>query len=222
MPYDELTGVQRSILLTIRALTAEYGRSPTMREVLGQVRLKSLGALAHQYKQLETRGLLRRDPGRPRTVMVRLPGEPDFRIRQPPAPEPPNVVQVQLTGLISAGLGIRSEELADGYVSLPTELVGRQGGLFIREIRGDSMIGAGIFDGDWVVIRPLTGSPRDGDIVAATIDGVEVEGTVKTYKKVGRQVWLMPQNPAYTPVPGNEARNFGQVIAVLRRVTAVR
>ncbi len=72
------------------------------------------------------------------------------------------------------------------------------------------------------MIRPLTEPPRDGDIVAATIDGVEVEGTVKTYKKVGRQVWLMPQNPAYTPIPGNGATNFGQVAAVLRRVTAVR
>jgi len=80
------------------------------------------------------------------------------------------------------------------------------------------MIGVGIFPGDWVVIRPLLQPPRDGDIVAATIDGFDVEGTVKTYKKVGRQVWLMPQNPAYTPIPGGRAKFAGKVVAVLRRV----
>jgi repressor LexA len=80
------------------------------------------------------------------------------------------------------------------------------------------MIGVGIFPGDRVVVCPLFQPPRNGDIVAATIDGVELEGTIKPYKKVGRQVWLMPQNPAYTPIPGGKAKFAGKVVAVLRRV----
>jgi repressor LexA len=80
------------------------------------------------------------------------------------------------------------------------------------------MIGVGIHPGDKVVIRPLYQPPQDDDIVAATIDGLELEGTVKTYKKIGRQVWLMPQNPAYTPIPGNRAKFAGKVVAVLRWV----
>jgi repressor LexA len=86
-------------------------------------------------------------------------------------------------------------------------------------VSGDSMIGVGIFDRDLVVVQPLYGAPpKNGDIVAATIDRVEVEGTVKTYLKDGRHVWLMPQNPAYTPIPGGRAKFAGKVVAVLRQV----
>jgi repressor LexA len=101
---------------------------------------------------------------------------------------------------------------------LPREVVGGREGAFILEVVGDSMIGVGIFPGDWVVVCPLFEAPKNGDIVAATINGAELEGTVKTYQKVGRQIWLMPQNPAYTPIPGGKARYAGKVVAVLRRV----
>ena len=80
------------------------------------------------------------------------------------------------------------------------------------------MTGAGIFSGDWVVVRELFDKPKNGDIVAALLDGHEVEGTVKTYKRVDRRVWLMPQNPAYTPIAGDKAKISGKVVAVLRSV----
>jgi repressor LexA len=80
------------------------------------------------------------------------------------------------------------------------------------------MIGGGICDRDWVVVRPLFQAPQNGDIVAATIEGAELEGTVKTYMKFGRHVWLMPKNPAYTPIPGDKAKLAGKVVAVLRQV----
>jgi len=104
------------------------------------------------------------------------------------------------------------------YLPLPKEMVGGREGIFILEVTGDSMTGAGIFHGDWVVICPLFEAPSDGDIVAATINGVELEGTVKTYRKSGRQVWLMPHNPAYTLIPGDKARFAGKVVALLRQV----
>jgi len=128
------------------------------------------------------------------------------------------VVWVPIAGRIAAGSPVLAEQSIEDYLPLPREVVGRQEGLFILEVIGDSMIGVGIVPGDWVVVRPLFHAPPNDDIVAATIDGVELEGTVKTYKKVGRHVWLMPQNPAYTPIPGGKAKFAGKVVAVLRRV----
>jgi repressor LexA len=125
---------------------------------------------------------------------------------------------VPVAGQVAAGEPIPPLGPAGRSIPLPTEVVGAEEGLFILKVVGDSMIGVGIFPGDWVVVRELFEKPRDGDIVAALIDGIEVEGTVKTYKKVDRRVWLMPQNPAYTPIPGDKAIIRGKVVAVLRRV----
>src|ERR1700735_2569472 len=80
----------------------------------------------------------------------------------------------------------------------------------------DYVTGAGIFSGDWVVVRQQFDPPRDGDIVAAALDGIEVEGTVKTYKKAGGRSWLMPHTPAYMPIAGDRAEIRGKVVAVLR------
>ena len=166
---------------------------------------------------------------------VRLPGEPAFPPeagepgqlpgaagpqagQRPGDAGPQKVAWVPIAGRIAAGSPVLAEQAIEDHLPLPREVAGREEGLFIPEVAGDSMIGAGIAPGDWVVVRPLFQAPRNGDIVAATIDGAELEGTVKTYKKVGRHVWLMPQNPAYTPIPGGKAKFAGKVVAVLRRV----
>jgi len=96
---------------------------------------------------------------------------------------------------------------------LPKELVG-EGELFMLKVAGDSMIGAAIADGDWVVIRQQPDA-ESGEIVAAMIDG---EATVKTLKRSDSHVWLMPHNPAYPPIPGEKATILGRVVSVLRRV----
>jgi repressor LexA len=229
-----LTLIQHDILRAIRSLSRDCGHPPAMREVLDRVDLGSLGAPAYQYRRLERKGYIRRQRGRPRTVEARLPGETAFPSdlpdtsqlgpdAGPPAGTPGDTGQQQVTwvpiaGRIAAGVPVIAGQPTEGYLPLPTEVVGKEEGVFLLEVAGDSMIGVGIFSGDWVVVRPLFQTPQNGDIVAATIDGVELEGTVKTYKKVGRRVWLMPQNPAHTPIPGDKAKFAGKVIAVLRRV----
>ena len=131
---------------------------------------------------------------------------------------PDKVAWVPVVGRIAAGRPILAQEAIEEYIPLSRNVVGSEGKSFILEVVGDSMIGVGILPGDKVMIRPLFQPPKDGDIVAATINGVELEGTVKTYKKIGRHVWLMPQNPAYTPIPGARAKLAGKVVAVLRWV----
>lgn len=232
MPGD-LTLIQLDILRAIRSLSRDCGHPPAMREVLDRVGLGSLGALAYQYRKLESKGYIRRQPGRPRTVEARLPGETVFPSEMPdashfgpdagplagtPGDTSQQVTWVPIAGRIAAGVPVIAGQPIEGYLPLPTEVVGKEEGVFLLEVAGDSMIGAGIFSGDWVVVRPLFQAPQNGDIVVATIDGVELEGTVKTYQKVGRQVWLMPQNPAHIPIPGDKAKFAGKVIAVLRRV----
>jgi len=221
-PDPRLTPIQLAILTTIRRLTQErHGRPPPMRQVAAAVS-RSLGALYYEYSELEDKGYLRRQPRHPLTVEVRLLGEPPFG---PGAADPrpyartETVAWVPIAGQIAAGPPILAEPPAsEGYLPLPREVVGREEGLFILQVSGDSMTGVGINSGDWVVVRQLFQPPRNGDIVAAEIEGVEVEGTVKTYMKDGRDVWLMPQNPAYLPIRGNRAKIKGKVVALLRRL----
>jgi repressor LexA len=120
---------------------------------------------------------------------------------------------VPLVGRIAAGGPILAEEAIEDIFPLPKQIVG-EGTLFLLKVAGDSMINAAIADGDWVVVRqqPVAES---GDIVAAMIDG---EATVKTFKRADGHVWLMPHNPAYTPIPGDSATILGRVVAVLRRI----
>jgi repressor LexA len=116
-------------------------------------------------------------------------------------------------GRIAAGGPILAEESIEDVFTLPRQLVG-EGTMFSLEVRGDSMIEAAICDGDWVVVRQQP-TADNGDIVAALLDD---EATVKTFKRSGGQVWLMPHNPAYDPIDGNHATILGKVVAVLRRI----
>ena len=120
---------------------------------------------------------------------------------------------VPLLGNIAAGGPILAEQAVESVFPLPREIVG-EGTLFLLNVRGDSMIEAAITDGDWVVVRQQPVAEH-GEIVAAMIDG---EATVKTFKRRDGHVWLMPANPAYDPIPGDDATILGRVVAVLRRL----
>ncbi len=210
-----LTERQRTILEVIRASVTSRGYPPSIREIGDAVGLTSTSSVAHQLRTLERKGYLRRDPNRPRAVDVRGAEEAGAPAITDVAgsdalPEP---TFVPVLGRIAAGGPILAEEAVEDVFPLPRELVG-EGSLFLLKVVGESMVDAAICDGDWVVIRQQNVADN-GEIVAAMIDG---EATVKTFKRTGGQVWLMPHNPAFDPIPGNDAVILGKVVTVIRKI----
>jgi repressor LexA len=233
-PPDEtgLTPRQHRVLDVIRDSVERRGYPPSMREIGEAVGLTSTSSVAHQLSSLEKKGYLRRDPNRPRAVEVRSPhqaarvddvatglgvasdsgtevavDETDSGNARPAA------AYVPLVGRIAAGGPILAEQAVEDVFPLPRQVVG-DGTLFLLEVKGDSMVDAAICDGDWVVIRQQPVADN-GDIIAAMIDG---EATVKTFKRRDGHIWLMPHNPNYAPIPGDNASVLGRVVAVLRKV----
>lgn len=208
---SNLTSRQASVLAVIRESVANRGYPPSVREIGEAVGLTSPSSVAHQLKALEAKGYLRRDPNRPRAMEVLdiTSGAPDLEIEAKASA----VAYVPLVGQIAAGGPILAEQQVEAVFPLPIELVG-DGELFLLRVKGDSMIEAAICDGDFVVVRSSADAPN-GTIVAARIDD---EATVKTLKRSGGRVWLMPANAAYDPIPGDGAVIMGQVVAVLRKV----
>jgi repressor LexA len=218
-PGHVLTWRQRKILQVIRESIQRRGYSPSRREIAEAVGLLSTSSVFYQLSTLRSKGYLRWDAGRPRTVQVQLPGRPVVRSEAKAFEEAgmdipsQEAAYVPLFGRIAAGGPILAEETVEDVFPLPRQLVG-EGILFLLKVVGDSMINAAIADGDWVVVHQQ-GDAENGDIVAAMIDG---EATVKTFKRSDGHVWLMPHNPAYASILGDEATILGRVVAVLRRV----
>jgi repressor LexA len=219
-----LTPRQRRVLEVIRDWVERFGYPPSVREIGDAVGLTSTSSVHHQLRTLERKGYLRRDPNRTRAVDVRGPDEP-VAVEEP-APDRaagedesgtgdvrPAPAYVPLLGDIAAGGPILAEQAVEAVFPLPREVVG-EGTLFLLNVRGDSMIEAAITHGDWVVVRQQPVA-ENGEIVAAMIDG---EATVKTFKRRDGHIWLMPANPAYEPIPGDDATVLGRVVAVLRRL----
>jgi repressor LexA len=218
-PDHVLTWRQRKVLQVIRESVQRRGYPPSMREIGEAVGLTSTSSVSYQLSTLQAKGYLRRDAGRPRTVEVRLPGHPAVRPEHDIDDDSPmdiasqEAAYVPLVGRIAAGGPILAEESIEDIFPLPRQIVG-EGTLFLLKVVGDSMINAAIADGDWVVVRQQPVA-ENGDIVAAMIEG---EATVKTFKRSADHIWLMPHNPAYTPIQGDQAEILGKVVAVLRRV----
>jgi len=234
---DGLTPRQRHVLDTIREAVETRGYPPSMREIGEAVGLTSPSSVAHQLSALERKGYLRRDPNRPRAIEVVHPDDGrrasaptgtasrsgrrgaeqtlSFRAgaHDDAGTSVPEASMVPLVGRIAAGGPSLAEQVVEDVFPLPRQVVG-DGTLFLLQVVGDSMIDAAICDGDWVVVRQQPVA-ENGEIVAAMIDG---EATVKTYRRRDGHVWLMPHNPAYTPIPGDDATLLGKVTAVLRRV----
>jgi repressor LexA len=205
----DLTDRQRQILDVIGATVRDRGYPPSVREIGEAVGLSSPSTVHSHLSALERTGYLRRDPSKPRAIEVIDDGVPETSVHRAP------VRDVPLVGRIAAGSPILAEEDIQEIYPLPSELVGNDP-VFMLDVRGDSMIDAGIFDGDYVVIRRQSVAD-DGQLVAALVS--EEEATVKRLRRKDGRVILEAENPAYAPMVFTEGVEIlGVVVAVLRRV----
>lgn len=200
---------QRQVLDHIRATVAARGYPPSVREIGDALGLSSPSTVHSHLSSLAKAGLIKRDPTKPRAIEV-LEDAPAA-----PEPAPTNVRSVPLVGRIAAGRPILAEEDIEDVIPLPTDLIG-SGPVFMLTVRGDSMIDAGILDGDYVVVRSQADA-NDGEIVAALVN--EEEATVKRLRRKGGKVILESENPAFEPMVFDDAvRVVGKVVSVLRKV----
>lgn len=223
---DNLSSRQRRILEVIKDSTVLRGYPPSIREIADAVGLQSTSSVSYQLKQLEEKGYLRREDNKPRAFDVRAYEEHKTGRTTNPVPrkplqtasdvsdERPAATYVPVVGQIAAGDPILAEQNVEAHFPLPAELVGNSDELFLLQVVGESMHDAGIYDGDWVVVRSQPTADQ-GDFVAAMIDG---EATVKELHHDDDGVWLLPHNDLFEPIAGNESQILGKVAAVLRKI----
>jgi len=200
---------RRRILRFVKEFGRREGYSPSYREIAEELGL-AVSTVSYHVSVLEQEGSLRRGPGQPRTIV-----EPAYPTTRAVGDE----VEVPLIGQIAAGVPVDAVELAEETFLLSRRLVGR-GALFTLRVEGDSMTGAAITDGDLVVVRQQQ-MAENGEIVAAQLDRTgTAEATVKTLQRLDGHIWLMPHNPAYQPIPADDATILGKVVAVVRPAQA--
>jgi repressor LexA len=203
-----LSGKRLEILEYISQCLRDRGYPPSVREIGEAVGLASSATVHSHLAVLQREGYLERDPTKPRAIQVRF--EPSSGVAMAAGP----VRNVPLIGEVAAGTGVLAQENVDEVLSLPERFTGT-GSSFMLRVRGESMIDAGIFDGDFVVVRQQP-TAEAGDVVVAGIpDG---EATVKTFALRRGKVVLTPANPAYSPMEfdPDEVTIYGKVVTVLR------
>ena len=216
-PADrELTPVQRAILDFVIEYTRRCGYPPSYLDIGDAVNLRTGSAVSYHIGLLETMGYLSRQPGRPRSIVVTSLYRPGRGAAWAGGPGD-GVASVPLVGRIAAGGPVLAFEDIEEDLPLPRSLVG-YGDLIALRVMGDSMIGAGINDGDVVVIRKQSRVEIGENAAAMIRDEVtgDFEATVKEYRVYDGHTWLVPRNPAYPPISGDSATIIGKVTAVLR------
>lgn len=210
MADKTLTDRQREILVCIDQSMREHGYPPSVREIGQAVGLGSPSTVHSHLSTLQRLGFLRRDPTKPRAIEVRWDSASGAAVERRP------VRHVPLVGEVAAGTDVLAQENVEEVVPVPADLTG-DGELFMLRVRGDSMIGAGILDGDLVVARTQS-EAAEGDIVVAGIPGEEA--TVKTLRRQGDQVVLVPSNERLEPMvfDADEVQVFGRIVTVMRRL----
>jgi repressor LexA len=210
VPPARLTARQRQVLDFIDERTREQGYPPSVREIGEAVGLSSPSTVHAHLAALQDKGYLRRDPTKPRAIEIALEPSTGTAIDRRP------VRNVPLVGDVAAGTGVLAAENVEEVIPVPTDLCG-EGELFMLRVRGESMIDAGIFDGDYVVAR-VQRAADNGDIVVAGIPGEEA--TVKTFLRKRNKIVLRPANETMEDLvfEPNEVKIYGKVVTLLRRI----
>lgn len=207
---DKITKRQRAVLDNIEKHIREKGYGPTVREVCQDLGLSSPSTVHVHLKALEEKGYITRDPLKSRSISLtyQLEDSSDALI-----PQFTNAIQVPLVGDVAAGTPILAQENITDVLTLPTDIVGDSPS-FMLSVRGDSMIGVGINNGDYVVVKEQPVA-NNGDIVVALIDD---GATVKRFYKEKDAVRLQPENPDMDPIIVRDCSIIGTVVAVFRRL----
>ena len=186
------TDKREKILEFVTGFIRENHYAPSVREICAAVGLQSTATVHNQLNELREQALIQMAEMKKRTITLPDAQRPD---------------RIPVVGVVTAGIPILAVENIESYIPWEGEP-----GCFALRVRGDSMINAGILDGDKVVVRPQS-TAENGEIVVALLDD---SATVKRLKRSGSDVWLMPENPAYSPIDGREAQILGKVRAVIR------
>lgn len=186
------TDKREKILEFVTGFIRENHYAPSVREICAAVGLQSTATVHYHLNALREEGLIQMDEMKKRTITLPDAQRPD---------------RIPVVGVVTAGIPILAVENIESYIPWEGEP-----GCFALRVRGDSMINAGILDGDKVVVRPQP-TAENGEIVVALLDD---SATVKRLKRSGSDVWLMPENPAYSPIDGRSAQILGKVRAVIR------
>jgi repressor LexA len=201
---------RRAIIHFVAEFTRERGYPPSVREICTAVGLISPASVQRHLVILEKQGFLRRDPAKPRALVVNYDTVSGHAVNRHP------VSYVPLVGDVAAGTGVLAQENIEETLPLPSEFVGHPDAFVVR-VRGDSMIGDGILDGDLLVVR-MQHLAGEGDIVVAGLPGDEA--SVKRFQRDGEYVLLVSSNPDYLPMryPARALQIYGRVVSVLRRL----
>jgi len=207
IPMEELTRKQKEILEFIKKTMFKKGVSPTFREIMQFFGFKSIKTVQDHLKALERKGYIKKDPNKSRSIIL-----DDF------SKTLKDTVRVPILGQISAGRPIFAEENIEGYINLDKFLTKHSKDIFALKVKGDSMIGAGILDGDYVIVKKQP-TVENGEIACVLIDN---EATVKRFYKRDTHIELRPDNDKYQPIIVTQELNknifvLGKVIGVLRK-----
>ncbi len=203
MAKGKISFKQQQILDYIKEQTLQRGFPPSVRDICAAVGLKSTSSVHSHLETLEKNGYIRRDPTKPRAIEICDDGFNMVRTE---------IVSIPVVGQVAAGVPILAEENIDSYIPIPAEMCPKGSDAFILNVKGDSMINAGIFNGDKLFVQ-VCNTAKNGDQVVALIDD---SATVKTYYKEKDHIRLQPENDTMDPIIVDDCKILGKVFGVMR------
>ena len=204
MAYGKITSKQREILEYIKSEILKGGYPPAVREICEAVHLKSTSSVHSHLETLEKNGCIRRGPTKPRAIEIM---DDSFQMVRH------EMVSIPIVGTVAAGLPILAEQNIEGYFPIPTEMVPK-GESFVLKVKGDSMINAGIYNGDQIFVNSCN-TAQNGDTVVALVDD---SATVKTFYKENGHFRLQPENDTMEPIILDNVEILGKVYGVFRLI----
>ncbi|MEL7656367.1 MAG: transcriptional repressor LexA [Bacillota bacterium] len=217
---EPLKDRERKILTYMKEEIKKKGYPPTVREMCNALGIKSTSTTHKDLENLELKGYIKKDPAKPRALMIIDPdtgkseGDMEVPQRTNDLSERDDVVDIPVIGRIAAGTPILADQNVDDTIPVPARFLPK-GNSFMLTVKGESMVEAGIFDGDYILVHQQN-TANNGDIVVAMVDGFESEATVKTFYKESGHIRLQPENQNMSPIIVSDVKILGLVKGVFR------